>query len=71
MFEGTLRSGHGIFVDFDKICVFYDKYYVYIDKYVFIIVKIKRVNSDRICDKVNFTIKHITFYQNIHKYYKF
>ena len=64
MFEETLRSHHGIFVDFDKICVFYDKY-------VFIIVKIKRVNSDRICDKVNFTIKHITFYQNTHKYYKF
>ena len=58
MFEGT-RSHHGIFVNFDKICVFYDKYCVCIDKYVFIIVKIKRINSDKICVKVNFIIKHI------------
>ena len=48
---GTLRSRRGTGVDFDKICVFC------IDKCVFIVVKIKWVNSGRIndiCDKVNF-----------------
>ena len=52
-----------------------------IDKCVFIIIKIKYMNSDRIrdiCDKINFTTTLHTFYntltdiyQNTHKYYKF
>ena len=45
--------------------MFCGKYYIRIDKYVFIIVKIKCVNLDRIndiCDKVNFIIKLHTFY---------
>jgi hypothetical protein len=77
----TLRSHHGIDVDFDKICVFCGKCYVRIDKCVFIVVKIKCVNLGRIsdiCDKVNFTTKlhtfyntRQTFYQNTHKYYNF
>ena len=58
----TLRSRHEIFVDFNKICVFYGKCCVHIYKYVFIVVKIKCVNSGRICDKVNFTTKLHTFY---------
>ena len=37
---GTLRSRHGTFVDFDKICVFCGKCYVRIDICVFIVVKI-------------------------------
>jgi hypothetical protein len=51
------------------------------DKCVFIVVKIKCVNSgiiSDICDKVNFTTKLHTFYntrqifyQNTHKYYNF
>ena len=47
-----------------KICVFCDKYCVRIDKCVFIVVKIKYVNSSRIsdiCDKVNFTTNYIHF----------
>jgi hypothetical protein len=51
--------------NFNKICVFCDKCYVCIDKYVFIVIKIKCVNSGRICDicdKVNFTTKLHTFY---------
>ena len=36
----TLRSCHGIGVDFDKICVFCGKCCARIDKYVFIVVKI-------------------------------
>ena len=55
----------GTGVDFDKICVFYSKCCVCIDKYVFIVIKIKCVNSGRIsdiCDKVNFTTKLHTFY---------
>ena len=51
--------------DFDKTDVFCDKYYVCIDKYVFIVIKIKCVNSGRIsdiCDKVNFSTKLHTFY---------
>ena len=62
---GTLRSRHRIFVDFDKICVFCNKYYVRINKCVFIVVKIKCVNSTRICDicnKVNSTTKLHIFY---------
>ena len=61
----TLRSSHGIFVYFNKICMFCDKCCVCIDKCVFIVIKIKYVNSDRICDicdKVNFTTKLYTFY---------
>ena len=61
----TLRSHHGTSVDFNIICVFYCKHCVCIDKCVFIIVKIKYVNSDRIrdiCDKINFTTKLHTFY---------
>ena len=45
--------------------MFCGKYCVCIDKYVFIIVKMKCVNSCRICDicdKVNFTKKLHTFY---------
>jgi hypothetical protein len=55
----------GLGVDFDKICVFCGKCCVRIDKFVFIVVKIKYVNSDRIsyiCDKVNFTTKLHIFY---------
>ena len=40
------------------------KYCVYIDKCVFIVVKIKCVNSGRIsdiCDKVNFTTNYTNF----------
>ncbi len=62
---GTLSSHHGIFVDFNKICVFCGKCCVCIDKCVFIIVKIKYVNYGRICDicdKINFTTKLHTFY---------
>jgi hypothetical protein len=61
---GTLRSRHRIGVDFDKIYVFCGKCCVCIDKRVFIIVKIKCVNSNRIsdiCGKVNFTINYIHF----------
>ena len=68
-------------VDFNKICVFYGKCCVRIDKYVFIVVKIKYINSGKIsniCDKVNFTTKLYTFYdtwqtfyQNTYKYYNF
>ena len=62
----TLRScHHRIFVDFDKICVFCGKCCVRINKCVFIVVKLKCVNSGRICDicnKVNFTTKLHTFY---------
>ena len=62
--RGTLRSCHVTSVDFDKICVFYDKCCIHIEKYVFIVVKIKCVNSSRIsdiCDKINFTINYIYF----------
>ena len=61
----TVRSRHDICVDFDKICVFCGKSCVRINKYVFIVVKIKCVNSDRISDiydKINFTIKLYTLY---------
>ena len=60
----TLRSRHEIFVDFNKICVFYGKCCVHIYKYVFIVVKIKCVNSSRIsdiCDKINFTTNYTHF----------
>ena len=77
----TLRFGYGISVNFDKICMFCDKYCVRIDKCVFIIVKIKCMNSDKICNicvKVNFTTNYthfitnnIYFYQNTYKYYNF
>jgi hypothetical protein len=69
---GTLRSRHGIHVDFDKICVFCSKCWVYIDKCVFIIIKIKCVNSGKIsdiCDKVNFTSKLHTFYNTWQVFY--
>ena len=61
---GTLRSRHGISVDFDKICVFCGKYFVRIDKCMFIIIKIKFVNSGRIsdiCDKINFNTNYTHF----------
>jgi hypothetical protein len=54
----------GTEVDFDKICVFCDKCCVRIDKYVFIVVKIKCMNSGRIsdiCYKVNFTTNYTHF----------
>ena len=57
----TFRSRQGTGVDFDKICVFCDKYCICIDKCVFIVVKIKYINSGRICDicyKVNFTTNY-------------
>ena len=63
--EETLRSCNGIGVDFDKICVFCGKCCIRIDKCVFIIVKIKCVNSckiNNIGDKVNFTTKLYIFY---------
>jgi hypothetical protein len=63
--RGTLRSRHKIRVDFDKICMFCNKCCVRIDKCVFIVVKIKYVNSGRIsdiCDKINFITKLYTFY---------
>jgi hypothetical protein len=44
--------------------MFCDKCYVCIDKCVFIVVKIKCVNTDRIsviCDKVNFTTNYTHF----------
>ncbi len=47
----TLRSRHGIRVDFYKICVFCDKCCIYNDKYLFIVIKIKCVNSDNISDR--------------------
>ena len=56
--RGTIRSRHMTGVDFDKICVFCGKCCVCVDICVFIVVKIKCVNSSRIndiCDKVNFT----------------
>ena len=62
---GTLRFHHKIGVDFDKICVFCNKCYVHINKCVFIVVKIKCMNSGRIsdiCDKINFTTKLHIFY---------
>ena len=67
---GTLRSRHGTFVDFDKICMFCDKCCVHINKCVFIIIKIKCVNSDRICDKVNFTTKLHIFYNTLTNIYQ-
>ena len=45
--------------------MFCGKYGVRIDKCVFIVIKIKYVNSDRInniCDKINFTTKLHIFY---------
>ena len=47
----TLRSRHGIRVDFYKICVFCDKCYICSDKYLFIVIKVKCVNSDNISDR--------------------
>jgi hypothetical protein len=44
--------------------MFCSKYCIRIDKYVFIVVKIKCVNSDRIsdiCYKINFTTNHTHF----------
>ena len=44
--------------------MFFNKYCVRIDKYVFIVVKIKCVNSSRIsdiCDKINFTTNYTHF----------
>ena len=61
MKRGTLRSRHEINVNFNKICVFCDKYYVYINKYVFIVIKIKYMNFDKISniyDKINFIINY-------------
>ena len=67
-----LGSATEIGVDFDKICVFCDKCCVHIDKCVFIVVKIKCVNSGRIsdiCDKVNFTTKLHIFYNTWQTFY--
>jgi hypothetical protein len=65
---GTFRFR--AFVDFNKICFFFINvvFVLNINKCVFIIVKIKCMNSDRICnicDKVNFTIKLHTFYNTL------
>jgi hypothetical protein len=60
----TLSSRYGIRIDFDKFCVFCSKYCVCSDKYVFIVVKIKCVNSGNIsdiCDKLNFTTNYTNF----------
>ena len=54
--------------DFNKICVFCGKYCVRINKCVFIILKIKCVNSDSyddICNKVNFITKLHIFYNTL------
>ena len=64
-YRATLRFRHRTRIDFDKICVFCGKCCVGIDKCVFIVLKIKCVNSSRIsdiCDKVNFTTKLHIFY---------
>ena len=66
----TLGSRHGTFIDFDKICVICGKCCVRIKKCVFIIVKIKCVNSGRICDKVNFITKLHTFYNTLTDIYQ-
>ena len=61
---GTLKSRHGTSVDFNKICMFCDKYFVRINKYVFIVIKIKFMNSSKIndiCDKVNFNTNYTHF----------
>jgi hypothetical protein len=67
---GTLRSRSRTGVDFDKSCMFCGKCCVCIDKCVFIVGKIKCVNSDRInniCDKVNFITNYTHFTTpNIH-----
>ena len=72
--RGTLGSHHWIFIDFDKIYVFYGKCCVRIDKCMFIVVKIKCVNSGRISDKVNFTtntniLQHLTYILSKHTQY--
>ena len=70
---GILRFRHKTRIDFDKICVFCNKYCVRIDNCVFIIVKIKYVNSGRIndiCDKVNFIIKLPIFYNTWQIFYQ-
>jgi hypothetical protein len=62
--RGTLSSRQGTYVDFNKICVFCNKCCVCIDKCVFIVIKIKCVNSGRIsdiCDKINFTTNYKYF----------
>ena len=59
--EDIHHDKHGLTRFFDKIC-FYDKCCDPINKYVFIIVKIKYVNSSRICNKINFITKLDTFY---------
>ena len=53
----------GTDVDFDKLCVFCGKCCVRIDKFVFIIVKIKCMNSGRIsdiCDKHTQILQFLT-----------
>ena len=60
----TLSSRYGIRIDFDIFCVFCSKCCVCSDKYVFIVVKIKCVNSSNIndiCDKLNFTTNYTNF----------
>ena len=52
--------------------VFYGKYCVHIDKCVFIVVKIKCVNTGRIsdiCDKINFITKLHTFYKTPNRHF--
>ena len=56
------------FVDFDKIYVFCGKCCIRIDKCEFVVIKIKCVNSGKICDicdKVNFITKLYTFYNTL------
>ena len=53
--------------------MFCGKYCVRINKCVFIVVKIKCVNSGKICDiydKVNFTTKQHTFYNTLTDIYQ-
>ena len=71
--RGTLKSRHGTFVNFNKIYMFCGKCCIHIDKCVFIVIKIKCVNSGRIydiCDKVNFTRKLHTFYNILTNIYQ-
>jgi hypothetical protein len=64
----TLRSRYGTSVDFGKKCVFCDKYCVCSSKCVFIIIKIKYVNSNNIsdiCDKLKLTTYYTYFTTDI------
>jgi hypothetical protein len=67
--SGMARRGHlgpttGPVLILIKIYVFCSKCYIRIDKCMFIVIKIKCVNSDRIndiCNKINFTTNYTYF----------